>query len=173
MADAIIINKENSAKKKDIQTIVKNAKEMNPKAVIIHADSIISLKNGKIKGKRAVVVEDGPTLTHGGMSFGAGYKAATKHKADIINIKKYTVGSIRKTFKKYKHLDGRILPAMGYSKKQIRDLEKTINNAKPEIIVSGTPIDLSLVIKTKIPILQARYELKEKGNNIKKVLKKI
>lgn len=174
IADAIIINKENSANKRDINIIVRNANEMNPKAKIIHADSIINLgKNAnKIKNKRILIIEDGPTLTHGGMTFGAGYTAAIKYSPKIINVKKYIFGEIKQTFEKYTHLNGQILPAMGYSKKQIKELEIIINKSKPEYIIAGTPIDLTSVIRTKVPILQAKYELKEKNKLISILLLK-
>ncbi|MCC7552077.1 GTPase [Candidatus Micrarchaeota archaeon] len=178
IADAIIINKENTANNRDIDTIVLNAKNMNSKAKIIHADSIITLEgNIIIKNKKILIIEDGPTLTHGGMSFGAGYKAVIPENPKIINCKKYISGSIKQTFEKYSHLDGRVLPAMGYSKEQIKELEKIILNIhkkeKLDYIVSGTPIDLKLLIKTKVPILKAKYELKEKSNIIQILLLKI
>lgn len=176
IADVIIINKENSANKRDIDTIVQNAKNMNKKAEIIHVESIIDI-NSDIKDKKVLVIEDGPTLTHGGMQFGAGYKAAAQQKAKIINCKKYLIGSIRETFDKYGHLDGRVLPAMGYSKKQILELEKIINEIcikeKLDFVVSGTPMDLSLILTTKLPIIKIGYDLQEKNRGIDRILLKI
>ncbi len=176
LADAIIINKENTAKKRDIDTIVMNAKEMNSKAKIIHADSIITLEgDNSLRNKKVLIIEDGPTLTHGGMPFGAGFKAISNKGSKIINVKKYLSGELKETFKHYSHLDGNVLPAMGYSKKQIQELEQIIEiikkKEKLEYIISGTPIDLKLLIKTEVPILRVKYELKEKGNIIKRILK--
>ncbi|MFA5382747.1 MAG: GTPase [Candidatus Micrarchaeia archaeon] len=178
IADAIIINKENSANKRDIDTIVLNAKNMNSKAKIIHADSIITLENAdKIKGKKILIIEDGPTLTHGGMVYGAGYKEAINYEPKILNVKNYLFGDIEKTFEKYQHLDGKILPAMGYSDKQIKELGEIIKkiNQKEKIdyIISGTPIDLKLILKTTIPILKTKYELKERTNIIPFLISKI
>ncbi len=171
LADVIVINKENSAPKKNIQTIVKNIKKFNPKAQIIHADSILSAPNPKrLKGKKTLVIEDGPTLTHGGMKFGAGFKFAQKHEAKLINVKKYAVGSLKKTYEKYPHLE-KILPAMGYSKKQLKELESTIKKSNPEIILTGTPIDLNLLFKFSVPIIHVKYALKEKNLQLEKLLK--
>lgn len=173
MADVLIINKENVASKQSIEEIMQNIKMYNPNATLVHADSVIEcgLDKKSIKGKKAVIVEDGPTLTHGGMRFGAGYMFAKKYGARITNVKKHAVGSIRDTFKKYYQLNGDVLPAMGYSKKQIKELEKTIKNANPDIVISGTPIDLNLVLNISIPIAYIRYSLKEKNIKLEKIIK--
>ncbi|MCD6573720.1 MAG: GTPase, partial [Thermoplasmata archaeon] len=121
MADVVIINKIDTAKDEDIKKIEENVRNANPKAKIIKATSPIKIE-GDIKGKRVLVVEDGPTLTHGEMKFGAGTIAAMKENAEIIDARKYAVGSIKETFEKYSHLE-KILPAMGYGEEQIRDLE--------------------------------------------------
>jgi len=164
MADVIIINKENSAKKRDIETVKSNIRKFNRKAIIIDADSEIIVENPElIRNKKVLVVEDGPTLTHGGMAFGAGYIAAKRSKAVIIDAKKYSVGSIRKVYSKYPHIK-LILPAMGYSRAQIDDLEKTIKKARCDAVISGTPINLNRVIKTDKPIVRIRYNLKILGN---------
>ena len=174
MADFVVINKENSSDKKSIQEIVKNAKQVNPKAKIIHCDSIIKPEEKiKIKNKKVIVVEDGPTTTHGGLGFGAGFVYANKHGAKIISPEKYLTGDLKKVFKKFSHLKF-IVPAMGYSKKQLKDLQETLNKAKADYIISGTPINLSKLIKTNKPIIRIKYAIKEKkSNNINKALNKL
>ena len=170
MADVVVINKEDTAKKEWIKIVEENTKKVNPKAKIIHADSVISVDGpNKIKNKRVLVVEDGPTVTHGGMKYGAGYFAAKRYNCRIADPRRYAVGSIRKTFKKYSHLE-KVLPAMGYSKKQLKELEKTINKANCDAVVIGTPIDLRKVIRINKPAVRVRYELKERV--LKKIIKK-
>jgi len=162
-ADIIIINKVNTAKKEDIETVRNNVKKINPKAKIIDGIStIISDEKDQIKGKRVLVIEDGPTVTHGGMTYGAGKIAAEKWGAkEIIDPRPFAVGSIVKTFEKYKHLSN-VLPAIGYGKKQIRELEKTINNTDVDLVISGTPIDIRRVLKSSKPIIHIRYGVGEK-----------
>jgi predicted GTPase len=178
LADVIVINKMDSAKPEDVKTIIKNIKKYNPHASVIKAESsIIVDKPETIKGKRALVIEDGPTLTHGGMSFGAGTLVAKKYGAEIIHAEKYATGSIRNVYKKYKHLK-RILPAMGYGIKQIRELETTINRAKCDIVIDASPANLTELIKINKPIVNVDYYLNEIGKPkiediIKKFLKKI
>ena len=157
-ADIIIINKVNTAKKKDIETVRNNIKKINPDAKIIDGIStIISDDQDKIKGKRVLVIEDGPTVTHGGMKYGAGKIAADRWGAkEIIDPRPYAEGTIIDTFNKYKHLSN-VLPAVGYGKKQIRELEKTINNTDVDLVISGTPIDITRVLKSSKPILRIRY----------------
>ncbi len=170
-ADIVIINKVNTADKNNIQKLKENIKRVNKKAKIIEADSEIILKKNKIKGKKVLVIEDGPTLTHGEMSYGAGYVAAKKYGWKIVNAKKYAVGSIKETYKKYPHLKD-VLPALGYGEKQIKELEKTVNRVDCDFIVSATPVNLSLIIKTKKPIIQVKYELKEKNRILEKIVEK-
>ena len=123
-----------------------------------------------IKGKRVLVIEDGPTVTHGGMKFGAGTIAAKENNAkELVDPRSYAVGSINDTFKKYNHLIN-ILPAMGYGKKQIKELEQTINNTDCDIIVSGTPIDISRVLKADKTIFRVRYSV---GDTTTKELEKL
>ena len=168
MADVVIINKIDTAKDEDIKKIEKNVRNANPKAKIIKATSPIKIE-GDIKGKRVLVVEDGPTLTHGEMKFGAGTIAAMKENAEIIDARKYAVGSIKETFEKYSHLE-KILPAMGYGEEQIRDLEKTINLADCDVVLAATPIDLKRIIKVNKPIIRVRYGV---GEEAEKELEKI
>ncbi|MFW6040679.1 MAG: cyclic 2,3-diphosphoglycerate synthase [Thermoplasmatota archaeon] len=160
MADVCIINKCDSAEKDNIKALEKTIKETNPSAEILHADSPITVKDpDKIKGKKVLVIEDGPTVTHGEMTFGAGMLAAKKFgAAEICDPRKYAVGSIKETFEKYNHLK-EVLPAMGYGDKQVKDLEKTIEKSDCDLVVSGTPIDLNRVIDVKKPLVHVTYEL--------------
>lgn len=170
-ADIIIINKVNTAKKEDIETVRNNIKKINPEAKIIDGIStIISDDKDQIKGKRVLVIEDGPTVTHGGMKFGAGLIAAERWGAkEIVDPRPYAVGSIVKTFNKYTHLSN-VLPAMGYGKKQIRELEQTINNTDVDLVISGTPIDIRRVLKSSKPIVRIRYSVgEETANELEKV----
>jgi len=174
-ADVLIINKIGTAKKENIDIILKNIHSINPKATIIRANSPIFVEEGdEITGKHVLVVEDGPTLTHGGMPYGAGVIAAEKYNAaEIIDPRPYAVGSIQETFKKYNHLD-KVLPAMGYGKKQIEELSQTIDNADCDLVIGATPIDLGRLISTNKKILRVSYELDEIGSpDLKEVLKDI
>ncbi|MGB9599212.1 MAG: cyclic 2,3-diphosphoglycerate synthase [Myxococcota bacterium] len=162
-ADVVVINKVDSTTHENIEIVENNIKLKNPKAVVIHADSpIIVDKPEEIKGKKVLVVEDGPTLTHGEMKYGAGIVAARQYGAhEIIDPRPYAVGSIKKTFEKYPHI-GTLLPAMGYSKTQMKELEKTINDTPCDMVVVATPIDLGRLLKINKPYKRVRYELKEK-----------
>ena len=164
LADAIIINKCDSATQENIDKVAKSCHEINPKAGIIYADSPMTADNPElIKGKRVLVVEDGPTLTHGEMGYGAGYLAAKQcGAAEIVDPRPYAVGSLKATFDKWAHL-GPILPAMGYSEKQCHELQETIANADVDTVVVGTPIDLAKVIDIKQPSTRIHYDLAEKS----------
>ena len=173
MADAAIINKIDTANGDDVLEVIANVKLVNPDAIIIEAASPVSVDKPKvIRGKRVLVVEDGPTLTHGGMKYGAGTVAAYKLGAkEIVDPRPYTVKSITETFKKYPDI-GTLLPAMGYGKAQMKDLETTINNTKCDSVVFGTPIDLARYIKINKPHTRVNYDLQEIGTiTIKSVLK--
>lgn len=165
MADVIIINKVQTADRHDILVVRDNIKKVNPQAVIIEAASPIIVDDPDvIKGKRVLVVEDGPTVTHGGMAYGAGTIAAEDYgAAEIIDPRPFAVGSIAETLRQYPHI-GKLLPAMGYGKEQIAELEETINKSDCDIVVSGTPIDLKRVTRLKRPIVRVRYELCEIGH---------
>jgi predicted GTPase len=172
-AKVIVINKMDTASKDQVDIILANIKNLNPKAVVIKANSKITVDDGAaIAGKRVLVIEDGPTLTHGGMKFGAGIVAAQKYgAAEIIDPRPYAVGSIKKTFEKYNHLD-RVLPAMGYGEKQTKELDETIDRIDCDLIVSATPIDLRRVITPHKKMLRVGYELEEIGSpTLKDVLK--
>ena len=160
-ADAVIINKVNTAKSEDIALVRKNVEKINPNAKIIDGISTVEAEDlDMIKGKKVLVIEDGPTVTHGGMKYGAGMVAAKDVAGEIVDPRPFAVGSIKETFKKYTHLTN-ILPAMGYGKKQISELEETINNTDCEVVVSGTPIDINRVLKSTKPIVRIRYSVGE------------
>ncbi|RCK78452.1 MAG: hypothetical protein OZSIB_1372 [Candidatus Ozemobacter sibiricus] len=163
-ADVIVINKIDSCYPDDLHTVRENIMRMNPHARLVEAASPIFVEGGdKIRGKRVVVVEDGPTLTHGEMTYGAGVVAAQRYgAAEIVDPKPCFVGTMVETLQKYPNI-GDIIPAMGYGKKQMADLEKTINAVSCDLVVSATPIDLTRVIKIKKPHLRVRYELQEIG----------
>jgi predicted GTPase len=163
LADVFVINKEDTAKPADIKAVEENLKRLNPKAKIIHANSPVSVQDPSlIKGKRVLVIEDGPTLTHGGMKYGAGIVAAKKFGAkEIVDPRPYLKGELKKTFEKYPEI-GTLLPAMGYSKKQIADLEATINACDCDSVVIATPIDLGRLVKINKPYTRVTYELEEK-----------
>jgi predicted GTPase len=164
MADIVIINKIETAYPEDIEEVRSNVREINPNAVIIDAASPVSVSDpDAIKGKTVLVVEDGPTVTHGGMGYGAGYIAATKFGAgEIVDARPYAVDSIAKTFEKYDHLED-VLPAMGYGDEQVKDLEDTINSVPCDVVVTGTPIDISRVVKVNKPLFRVRYDLQVIG----------
>ncbi|MEM3444581.1 MAG: cyclic 2,3-diphosphoglycerate synthase [Thermoplasmata archaeon] len=173
MADVVIINKVDTARPEDVEAVKASIREMNPDADIIEAGSPISTDHPEmIRGKSVLVVEDGPTLTHGEMKYGAGTIAARRFGAkEIVDPEPYAVGSIKKTFKKYPHLRN-LLPAMGYGKTQIQELQETIEKVPCDIVISGTPINLERVMKVNKPILRVRYELDEIGRpNLEDMIK--
>jgi len=170
LADYVLINKENTADVVGIREVEANVRRTNPDAEIIHANSTITADRNAIAGKRVLVVEDGPTLTHGDAPYGAGLIAARKYgAAEIVDPEPAAVGSLQRLLEEYNHLNA-VLPAMGYSDAQIRDLEATIRNAAPDVVVSGTPHDLARLIDVDIPIVRVRYELEEKDVTLDMVL---
>jgi predicted GTPase len=172
MADVVIINKVDSAAPENIELVRSNTRMANPTAVIIDGASPIKVDNPEvIRGKRVLIVEDGPTLTHGDMSMGAGTLAAQKYgAAEIIDPRPYAVRSLAETYKLYPHL-GAVLPAMGYGAKQIADLEATIAAIDCDAVIVGTPIDLARVVKIDKPNVRVRYDLQEIGSpNLAEVL---
>ena len=174
MADVIIINKVDTAEARNVELVKDISKELNPKARIMTAGSPVTVDDPKaIKGKKVLVIEDGPTVTHGEMKFGAGLIAAQKAGArEVIDPRPYAVGSIKATFEKYKHLE-KVLPAMGYGPTQVRELQETINAAKCDVVVSGTPIDLNRVLKANKPLIRVRYDLEIlDGYTLEDLLKK-
>jgi len=163
-ADVVVINKVDTAKPEDIITVRDNVYSVNPEAILIEGASPIFVDNpDAIRGKRVLVVEDGPTLTHGEMKYGAGYVAAKRYGAkEIVDPRPFAVGTIAETYKKYPNT-GTILPAMGYGDQQIKDLEATIAAADVDLVIIGTPIDLTRVMKIDRPSERIRYDLQEVG----------
>lgn len=172
MADVVVINKIDTADYEDIEEVRENIMAVNPTATIIDAASPLGIENMEsIRGKRVIVVEDGPTVTHGDMPYGAGFIAARKAGAIIVDPRPFAVGSIKDTFEKYYHLED-VLPAMGYGKKQMDELQQTINKSDVDAIVIGTPIDLKRVIKIDKPSVRVKYDLQEIGKpDLEDVLK--
>lgn len=161
-ADVILINKCDTADESKIREIEEAASRLNPRARVLRADSpVTSARPELVRGKRVLVIEDGPTLTHGGMTYGAGYVAASRDGAsEIVDPRPYAVGSIRETYQKYPNAR-LILPAMGYSPEQIRELEDTIRATPCDVVVVGTPIDLTRVLRIDRPAVRVRYDLRE------------
>jgi predicted GTPase len=173
MADVVIINKVDTASFDDVNMVRHNVEKLNPRALIIEAASPIFVEDpAAIRGKSVLVVEDGPTLTHGGMSYGAGTVAAKKlGAADIVDPRPYAVGSVLDTFSKYPTV-GSLLPAMGYTQEQTRELEQTINATPCDLVIIATPIDLRRVVNIDKPSQRVRYELQEIGQpTLSEVLK--
>ena len=173
LADAVVINKVVEAEFEDIQTVRDNIREINPRAVIIEAASPLTLTGDleSLQGLRVLVVEDGPTLTHGGMTYGAGVVAAMRMgAADLVDPRPWAVGRLAETFEQYPEI-GTLLPAMGYGADQVADLERTINAVDCDAVVIGTPIDLTRIVKIAKPTVRVGYELQEIGKpNLAQVL---
>ncbi|MFQ5424362.1 MAG: cyclic 2,3-diphosphoglycerate synthase [Phycisphaerae bacterium] len=164
MADVVLINKVNTAEEADIRSIEARAAELNPGARVVRADSAVTCAEPeRVRGRRVLVIEDGPTLTHGEMRYGAAHVAARQcGAAEIVDPRPHAAGSIRGVYEKYSHLTD-ILPAMGYGDRQIADLEATVNATPCDVVLVGTPIDLGGLIKINKPALRVRYELAGAG----------
>ncbi len=162
MADVVVVNKVGTARAEDVETVLANIRRANPGAQVIQANSPVTVAEpDRVRGQRVLVVEDGPTLTHGEMSYGAGHVAARKYgAAKIIDPRPFAVGSIRDTFANYNHLTD-VLPAVGYDQSQVRELEQTIDAADCDLVLIGTPIDLARTLKINKPALRVTYELEE------------
>lgn len=172
MADVLVINKYKQATPDQIDTLQHNIKEANPNAKIINGASTLHIEEEiSVKGKKVLVIEDGPTLTHGGMSFGAGIVAAKEYEAaEIVDPREYSVGSIKEAYKKYPQL-GKLVPALGYYPEQLKDLEETINNTPCDLVLVASPIDIRRVIKMDKPGLRVNYNIEEMGHpNLEDVL---
>jgi predicted GTPase len=172
MADVIVINKIDSAYPEDVEYVLDNIREYNPKAKVVFAASAIMVENPEIiRGKRVLAIEDGPTLTHGEMTIGAGVVAARRYGAsELVDPRPYLVGSLIDTFEKYPEI-GSLLPAMGYGKQQMADLEATINRTECDAVVIGTPINLNRFIKINKPSTRVYYELAEIGSpNLQEII---
>ncbi len=163
-ADIVVINKIDSAAPEDVILVRKNIEELNPKARIVSAASPVFIDDpSAVRGRRVLIVEDGPTLTHGEMAYGAGWVAARQFgAAAIVDPRPYAVGTIAETYSKYP-TTGEVLPAMGYGESQMRELEQTINRAEADLVLIGTPIDLERLLNLNKPALRVRYELQEIG----------
>jgi predicted GTPase len=165
MADIAVINKVDSAEGEQVDQVVQNIRRFNPKADIVLAESALTADDAiDVEGKRVLVVEDGPTLTHGDMPYGAGFVAAQRWNAgSIVDPKPHAMGLMADTLEEYPHIH-QVLPAMGYSPKQIKDLETTINNCDCDVVMFATPIDLPKLIDINKPTLRVRYEYEDKQN---------
>jgi predicted GTPase len=161
MADVVVINKVDSAEPAAVETIRASVTSLNPRAEVILARSALTLEGGAIEGKRVAVVEDGPTLTHGGMTFGAGIVAARRFgAAEVVDPVPYARGSLSQTLARYPELQ-HLLPAMGYGPEQMRELEETLNAMPADLVLAATPIDLTRVLHLRKPVVRVRYELEE------------
>jgi predicted GTPase len=172
-ADVVVINKMDTAAHADVETVRANVRALNPRAQIVDAASPIFVDRAdEIRGKRVLVVEDGPTLTHGEMKYGSGTVAAQKHgAAEIVNPRAWASGKIKETFDKYPGI-GALLPAVGYGEEQVGDLEATIRRVPCDLVIVATPVDLTRIIRIDKPMLRVRYELQEIGSpNLEDVLK--
>jgi predicted GTPase len=165
MADVVVVNKVDLADPASVSEVVRNVSAVNPTATIVRASSPVTLEPGPpVTGRRVLVVEDGPTLTHGGMPFGAGTVAARRAgAAELVDPRPYAVGSIAETFAQYPRI-GPLLPAMGYGKTQIDELAATIAATPCDVVVTGTPIDLGRILPIDVPVRHATYELRENGH---------
>ena len=162
MAHVAVINKVDTAPAEAVAAVRRSIADLNPGAIVVEAESPIAVDRPEmLQGRRALVIEDGPTLTHGEMGYGAGVIAARRYGATPVDPRPYAVGSIRETFQRYPHLEN-VLPAMGYGGEQIRELEQTIRATPADVVVIGTPIDLRRIMTLDKPAVRVRYELKER-----------
>ena len=161
MANAVIVNKISQAKSEDVNTVVRNIKAINPKAHIVKADMEVYVeKPSLISGKKVVIVEDSPSVTHGGLPYGAGYVAAKKYNvSEIVDPRPYAKGIIKKMYEEYPHM-GPVIPSTGYTLEQLRDLENTLNAVDADVIILGTPADITRLINVNKPVIHVKYELK-------------
>jgi predicted GTPase len=165
LADVVVINKVDSASPEQIAAVMAHIVEVNSDATVVRTESPVTLEPGQdLAGARVLVVEDGPTITHGGMPFGAGMVAARRAGATrIVDPRPFAVRTIADTFRKYPHIKD-VLPAMGYSEEQLADLQQTIDAAECDVVVTGTPIELRRVITIAKPVRHATYELRDSGS---------
>lgn len=163
MADVVLINKVDTASAQNVVTLRENIRRVNPRAAIVEAASPIVVDHPEeLVGRRAIIVEDGPTVTHGEMPYGAGLIAALRHGAEIVDPRPYAVGSIRDLYQAYPHLD-RVLPAMGYGHTQIEELEATLQRAEAEVVVIGTPVDLRRLLHLEKRVVRITYDLEDRS----------
>ncbi len=171
LADTVIVNKVSEAKKEDVEKIVGNIKRVNPKAKIVLADmEVIVDKPELLEGKKAVVVEDSPTVTHGGAPYAAGYVAARKYGAEIVDPKPYAMGIIRRMYEEYPHM-GPVVPTTGYTPEQLKHLEETLRRIPAEVVVVATPARIEEMIEIEKPVVRVSYELiVREGPSIKEIV---
>lgn len=162
LANVIVINKVSSASREAVEKVEENVKNANPRATIIKADSEVTVNKPElVKGRKVVVVEDGPSVTHGELPYGAGYVAALKYGAEeIVDPRPYAVGSIKRAYEEYKQVK-EVVPALGYGKEQMRELEETLNRAEAEVVILGTPSLIARYLRINKPIVRVKFELKE------------
>jgi predicted GTPase len=175
MADVVVVNKVDSASEDQLRQVLDSVAAANPTAKVVQAESPVTLGEGpSLEGKNVLVIDDGPTITHGGMAFGAGTVAARQAgAASLVDPRPYAAGSIAGVFESYPHI-GSVLPAMGYGDEQLRDLEQTINAADCDVVVTGTPMDLGRLIDSRHPIRHATYELSHaSGPTLEEVLRPV
>jgi predicted GTPase len=170
-ADVIVINKI-SENPTDVRRILKNVEKANPKAEVIEGDmELTTMSDEKIYGRKVIVVEDGPTVTHGGMRIGAGFEYAARNGADIIDPRPFAVGTIKEAYRQYEHM-GDIVPSLGYYGKQKDELEQTIKGSDAELVVSGTPMHLASILKLDIPVMDIDYKFVSRKGDLAKVIEK-
>jgi predicted GTPase len=164
MADVVVVNKVDAAPAGSVQVVVDEVRALNPRAAIVKAASPVRLDEpGAVRGRRVLVVEDGPTLTHGGMPYGAGYVAATSGgAAAIVDPRDSATPGVREIFARYPHI-GPVLPAVGYDADQLQGLRETINRAAADVVVAATPLDLAALLALEKPVVRARYEFADAG----------
>ncbi|MGH6954589.1 MAG: GTP-binding protein, partial [Alphaproteobacteria bacterium] len=163
MADVVVVNKVDSAAPEDVEHVIGEVRAVNPRATVVRAASPVRLDDpGAVRGRRVLVVEDGPTITHGGMATGAGYVAAMREGARVVDPRPSATGAIRAAFEQYPHI-GPVLPALGYGAAQLEALGETIERAEVEVVVVATPVDLGRLIRIDKPVVRARYEYAETG----------
>ncbi len=173
MASVVVINKMDTARPEAVEEVRASIRALNPRATVVDAASPISLENpGRIRGKRVLVVEDGPTLTHGEMTYGSGTVAAQKHgAAEMVDPRPWVTGKIRAAFERYPGI-GALLPALGYGDEQVKDLEDTIRRVPCDLVIVATPVDLTRIIRIDKPMVRVRYDLQEIGTpTLEQVLK--
>lgn len=170
MADVIVVNKVNVAGREATESTIERVRKLNKRATIVTAASEVSLDRPDIvKGREVLVVEDGPSVTHGHMPYGAGYAAAVKYGGKVVDPRPYAVGSLRRVYEEYSHI-GPVLPAMGYSPTQLKELEETINRVPAECVVLGTPTDLMRYLNIRKPAAKVRFELQENSGALEEII---
>ena len=166
MADVVVVNKANAASKEQVEAVLRSVRELNPKARVALAGARVAVEGDEdLRSKRVVVIEDAPTVTHGGMPHAAGYAAATEAKAVIVDPRPYAVGTIAEIYRTYRHI-GPVLPSLGYTEEQIRDLEMTLRRIDCDLVVNASPTDLSRILRTGKRFVHVRYELQLYGPDV-------